>query len=217
MTLSVGFHPGLYFPDYERKGDRHVGLIPSFIEPFANANGFKLVYKNIPRKRMSSFLKSGDVQVRCLYAKEWVENPNDFYWSKVLFKGENVFIRLKDTAELEYTADLKGKSFAGILGYRYSPEINQLISEGSLTRNNVINMTSLKKMLTLKRADYALGSRRILRHLISDQPQIKFTKLVESRYDLHCAFSKTLPKKIIDDFNAFYDQKKIKKVLSQFN
>lgn len=216
-TLTVGVHHGLDFPDYKKVENEHTGLIPRIIEPFAKAKGLSVSYKNVPRKRMNQFLKTGEVQVRCLYSKKWVGDPEDFLWSKVFLVGKNIFIRLKESAELSQISELKGKSFAGITGYRYSEDLRDLVDGGSLYRSNVLTMGRVMEMLVLKRADYGLGAKRILQHLMKERPQITFTKLIESEYKLRCAFSKNLSEKIVKDFDRFYSKEKIKNLLADFN
>ena len=106
-TLVVGIHPGLYFPDYEFREGNHLGIIPSIVEPFARSVGLKVDYKLVPRKRMDELMKNGEIHMRCMVGKEWVQEPQNFFWTKELFQEVSTFVRRKEAPPILKFEDLK--------------------------------------------------------------------------------------------------------------
>lgn len=163
----------------------------------------------------------GEIHARCLVAKTWVEDASQFLWTRKIFKEKSTFIRLKTTPELNSFSDLKGKSYAGILGFIYGPELTEMVSKGQLERNNVIKVENLIKMVRLKRSDYAIESQRVLKNLIKGQDDLVMTKLIQGQVDHYCLFSKNVAgkplTKLRDEFNEFYTNDVLQKTLEPFN
>jgi ABC-type amino acid transport substrate-binding protein len=223
QELIVGVHPGLSYPDYARANGKHIGIIPALFDSFAKAKGYKIIYKMEPRKRMDELVQKGEIHARCLVAKSWVEKQEEFLWSRKIFKELSTFVRHKNTKDLNTFSDLKGKSFAGILGFIYGPEITGMVKKGQLERFNVIRVENLIKMVELKRADYALESERVLKRLIKNRKDFTLTKLIQGQVDHFCLFSKNVPQKNIksmmalrDDFNEFFSDEVLQKTLAPF-
>ncbi len=215
-TLVVGVHPGLTFPDYKVVNGKPVGIIPSLINPFAEKEGYKVKYKMVPRKRLDKLITSGEVHIRCLCSKNWISRPGDFHWSKLLFQEESNFVRRVDGKEISQFSDLKGLAVAGILGFIYGPELTAMIEKGEVERSDVINVKNLISMVTKKRTDVAVESKRVLKHLLKNEKELVITQLVQGREEHHCLFTKKLNKDLVDKFNDFYSDEKLLQVMDQY-
>lgn len=215
-VFVVGVHPGLTYPDYQQVNGGHVGIIPSLLGAFSRDQGYSVEYKMVPRKRMDELIEKGEIQIRCLVGKDWVREPENFYWSKGLFQEESTFVRKIETPDLKQFSDLYGRSFAGILGFIYGPEVTKMVELGELERDDVIKVDNLINMVTLKRTDYALESKRVLKNLIKKRKDLALTTLVQGRAIHHCLFSKKIPKTVLESFDKYFTDQKIKEVLGPY-
>ncbi|MCR9205315.1 MAG: transporter substrate-binding domain-containing protein [Halobacteriovoraceae bacterium] len=221
QEIVVGVHPGLTYPDFSEKEGKSIGIIPSLFETFAKAKGYKVSYKMYPRKRMDELVKRGDAHARCLVAKSWVKDESDYLWSRKIFRELSTFVRLKKSPELKDFSGLKGKSFAGILGFVYGPELTEMASKGEVKRFNVIKVEKLVKMVLLRRADVAIESQRVLKNLIKDHDELVLTQLTQGRINHYCLFSKNVTgkplNKLRDEFNEFYTDDVLQKTIAPYD
>ena len=83
-------------------------------------------YLPVPRKRLSLYLERGEVDMRCHLSPTWLKSADSLIWSQPLYSVETVIAApVEGVSNFTNLAALQGRRLGGVLGYRYSSEIEE--------------------------------------------------------------------------------------------
>lgn len=114
---------------------------------------------NLPRERLRlAYLTRGRAfdGVVMLLAPPFVDDPEmtRFLWTRPLFEDYNVLVfRRGEMAAIKTLAELKGKTFAQVLGHRYG-KLDAMVASGELQVEVSSSELSNLHMVALRRADF---------------------------------------------------------------
>lgn len=155
----------------------------------------------LPRNRLDSSLASGDVELICYNAEEWVgKYAKDYNWSIPIFKQSNYVVSNRITTnniKMKSLDDLKGKTIGTALGFVY-PGLTKYFKEGSVKREDVLSGSANIAKLNAQRIQFI-----ILNNLEYVYYKKKYPDLTRAPFEIDpitvkCAASKKSNLKIED-------------------
>ncbi len=125
--------------------------------PFAIINqgaGLEVSYRQVPTKRASSLLMSGEVNSLCMTHPDWIEDHNQLFWSQIIAHDYDHVMSLK-RRQLSINAykDLHGLTIGTMTGYIYFPRLMQRFTQGTVARRDYNSLQSLYSSLLANRLD----------------------------------------------------------------
>ncbi|MCP4021056.1 MAG: transporter substrate-binding domain-containing protein [Desulfobacteraceae bacterium] len=185
-TIKVG---GYVFPPFvEKLNDQHIGITIDLINElnkFQQAYRFEFVTTS-PKRRYADF-ETGRFDIIMFEDKNWGWKDKPVVSSKVFLKGGEVYITKADPSkDQSYFDNLKGKSFAVMLGYHYG-FANFNADETYLKNNFDIQLGSMPDANILKvligRSDISVVTLSYLHKFLKKNPDKKSQLLISVKMD----------------------------------
>jgi polar amino acid transport system substrate-binding protein len=172
------------------------GIIKDLGIALARELGMQPVFLDIPRKRMPDFIANGDVHIRIGFNPMWVNNPERFNWSQVLFDDKDLIVINKQSEDkVTKLDDLKGGVVGTILGHVY-PDLEGYFSNRTLRRDNALSLTSNLDRLSMKRIEAVVTSKRSYDFYLLEHGQKAEFEILDpfpQTNEMFAMFSKQLP------------------------
>ncbi|MCD8522464.1 MAG: hypothetical protein LRY66_14585 [Saccharospirillaceae bacterium] len=187
LRLSVpddGYPPYVVLQDGEPQG--------SLIEPLRQAAqraGIALEFVLLPELRSHHMLESGNIDGR-MESPDWTENPDDYLWSNLMVRLEDVLVYRNDQPFNPEQGDgLLGGEIITHLGYVY-PLLQPAFANGSLIRLDKLTEQDMLNTLLLSQAETARAliiGRDVAQWYLAAQPALQALPLTFSEKIYGCA------------------------------
>lgn len=153
----------------------------------------KHVAVRYPRKRIMEAVARNEADATCFIRPDWVDNPNDYYWTSLLLATNEVWVLKSQIAsKIKSVNELSSPTMGTITGYYY-PEIQSKFDSKQWRRDDAdSNLRNLEK-LRRGRIDAAIMHESIFLYYVKNQPLIadaKLSTLDHQRVDVYCAMHK---------------------------
>ena len=113
----------------------------------------------------------------------WGEKADQRYLWVDLFPDKDVIVSpISNKVEYKDASSLAGKTFAGLLGHKYPPDIEGLINEGKLKRDDGADEEAVMKRIALGRADVGMMQNSALEYYFAHNE-----KLAKLKNDVYVA------------------------------
>ena len=146
----------------------------------------------IPRKRSSSMISDGDLDLYCFTNPAWAKDMKSVTWSEKLFDVSNMVIAKNRVAEaIRSPYDLRGFFIGTILGYSYQP-LTPFFDHGQIKRVDTKSFEQNLKMLKNGRVEAAIVPDAVAENLLLSlgmNADFSAAPFVVSKRSLHCAVS----------------------------
>lgn len=134
---------------------------------------FHLTLENVPRQRLVKVhliqgAKFGGIAL--FLSPQFVDDAErkHFLWSKPVFDDYNVLVfRGRTPPNIKSLSELKGKTFAAILGTR-NARLDEMVAAGQLSRTDSYSEKDNLKIVRLGRVDFTSMNRLMYRELVKD-------------------------------------------------
>lgn len=182
--------------------------------------GYKADFVETPNKRIEEFMHRGRIHVICNNNPQWMKNPERFHWSEALYSEEDVLLVHRQRQPITDLEGLYGKTLGTQLGYIYSPALMDAFTQKKIVRQNLRDYSTGINLLSMHRLDAMIDMRRPVTHQLNKHPDapVQINPWVIDRYDMHCAFSPTLPvstDKLDEVLNELREEGVIEKLLNK--
>nr|WP_246841145.1 transporter substrate-binding domain-containing protein [Hahella sp. CCB-MM4] len=155
------------------------------------------VFVEVPRKRMSRWLLSGQVHAYCEWNPQWVEESDELLWSEPVYQSADIYLVRQDfPGSLSDFNDLRGLTVGTQIGYRYSDAFSGLVASGLTSRLDVNTPIQLMDMLARDRVNAIILNDLMVKYYLKFEPYasgIKMMPLADARVDKFCAYSPKAP------------------------
>lgn len=191
MRVSVSASNGEPFVLYRPEQGFAGGLARDIVDHLASELRMQPVYLDLPRSRVESWLRRGEVDAACFLAPAWVAQPDALRWSPMLFHIRQVIVRLPDTAPVTAPDGLFGHRLGTLNGYRY-PELETYFKDGRIQRADAPSVASNFGKLLRGRVDaYVDVDISALYHVQQSpvQVDVRLDPLWAPPNPVHCAFN----------------------------
>ena len=149
---------------------RPYGISQDIIDEITNLYGIEIRNEKYPEKRNQLYLTKGLIDAKSK-AKEWVKEPNLFYWSDPYIDITNVIMYLKSKPlKIDTIEDLLGKTIGSRLGYRYQL-FAEYFDQKKIFRHDSKNNVLLFKMLAAEKTDAVIVNKTEALWTIKENPE----------------------------------------------
>jgi len=178
------------------QGQLSGGIFKDIGDALARHAGLQVSYRQVPTKRASSLLMSGEVNSLCMTHPDWIEDHDQLFWSQIIAHDYDHVMSLKSRRlSINAYQDLNGLTIGAMTGYIYFPKLMGQFAQGTVTRRDYNSLQSLYSSLLADRLDGAVDSLISINYRKKTQPKyqpLQVSKLVVYQYDLYCAFNVSL-------------------------
>ena len=199
------------------------GLFKDMGDALAKHSGLSVSYRQVPTKRVSSLLISGEVNALCMTHPDWIEDHEQLFWSQIIAHDYDHVISLKRRQlKINSYGDLHSLNIGAMTGYIYFPKLMNLFTQGLATRRDFNNLQSLYSSLFNSRLDAVVDSLISINYRKKTQvkyQQLQVSKLVVYQYDLYCAFNLSLlpeREKIQHGLQAMLDKNEFIQIINRY-
>lgn len=214
-TITL-FLPNTNWPPYLIHNEQgpEGGLFAEILEKIAEPMGYNVIVKFLPDKRGWLLLDAGDVDAH-VKAKEWVAEPEKYYWTDPFLLSEDVLLYSRD-CQIQYDSpeSLYGRHVAAIESFVY-PALESHFRQKNIYRVNVSFPCTMLDLLEYERVDAAIVNRAETKWLMRFRPDLGIDRFRMDETPLGSAEYRYLFTRkqdwqpFIDDFNqALRDMKK---------
>jgi len=205
------------------QGQLSGGLFKDMGDVLAKHTGLDVSYRQVPTKRASSLLISGEVNSLCMTHPDWIDDHEQLFWSQIIAHDYDHVMSLKRRhLSINAYQDLHGLTIGAMTGYIYFPKLMQQFTQGTVTRRDYNSLQSLYSSLLANRLDGAVDSLISINYRKKTQQKyqpLQVSKLVVYQYDLYCAFNMSLQgvrKKIEDGIQVMLDEGEFKQIINRY-
>ncbi|WP_461209391.1 substrate-binding periplasmic protein [Desulfocurvus sp. DL9XJH121] len=171
-TLVFGCNNGGYPPYLMKTETGFTGITYDILTRALAGMGWKLRVALHPEIRGQALLDMDQLDARGK-AKEWVHNPDDYWWSAPFLTTREMLVsRTEDALAGVSLDDLGGRSLALVHGFHY-PAIHDLEVSGAVRRVNVDSVQKGLFLVYMGRADGALMDHLTLDWMVRDDPKYR--------------------------------------------
>ncbi|WP_346656615.1 ABC transporter substrate-binding protein [Pseudomonas sp. SWRI51] len=134
------------------------GIVFDIIQGIARETRITPHYHVMARLRLQEAMESGDIDVRCYVASQWLTNrPGDYIWSIPLIEQRDLLVgRPGETAKAS-AEGLQAQAIGTVLGYHY-PTLEGLFARGHLQREDSRNQLLVLRKLQAERYQHAVSN-----------------------------------------------------------
>jgi|GEM_PF-3013980 len=206
-----------------KQGQLSGGLFKDMGDALAGHTGLSVSYRQVPTKRASSLLMSGEVNSLCLTHPDWIDDHEQLFWSQIIAHDYDHIMSLKRRQlGINTYKDLHSLTIGAMTGYIYFPELMQQFSQGGVNRRDFNSLQSLYSSLFASRLDGVVDSLISINYRKKTQAQyqpLQVSKLVVYQYDLYCAFNVNLlgvRKRIEHGLQVMLDKGEFKQIINRY-
>lgn len=169
------------------------GLWKDLLDEVGRRLGREVRYLPLARKRLGSYLQSGDIDLACNSNPAWWDEPRLFYWSLPLGEQIERFVTPAHTRQrITDLSQLNGMRIGTIIGYHY-PRLDDAFANGAQRIDQQQGNLQLRAVATnvvdiavIDELSYAWWQK----HNSTEARQVTLQPLVLSRQPLSCALSR---------------------------
>lgn len=206
-----------------KDGKLESGLFKDIGQALAHELGVKVRFRHSPHKRTSLLLSDGTINSICMTHPDWLEGSQFLIWSEKTMEDYDHLVMLdSDTRNITHYSDLHGMNIGAMTGYIYFPEFMATFAKGHATRRDMNSLDALYSSLKAKRIDAVVDSLISVKYRQKINPdfrRLKISDLAVYRYDLYCAFNRSLKSKaplINRAIRRMIEQGAFKKILESY-
>ncbi len=131
--IVLSFKDGGGWPPYviENTDGSYKGIMVDIFSQAGKALGYNVKFKPLPGTSIAKFMKTGDVHARPK-AMDWVDNPEEYYWTDPVVESADHFITKKDST-ITGIQDIKNKCVITHAAYGY-PTLDHLFDKGEIKK-----------------------------------------------------------------------------------
>lgn len=190
----------------------HYGIVSHIISEAFSESQIEVKYGFFPWNRSYRLVKRGEWHASAIWGKT-EERKNDFYFSDIIYTGEDVLFYLKDRpvnwqGDLNDLSELKGLTIGLSLGSSIGNVMKKAKKKGLLTYDTTSDKLATFRKLLAKRVDAVEEIKTVGFHIIrtnfskDQQERILNTDTLE-KWDYHLLFSKKIDenKRYLEIFN----------------
>lgn len=175
-TITL-FLPNTDWPPYLLHTDNgpRGGLFVEVLEEAAKLLGYEISVKFLPDKRGWMLLDAGEIDAH-VKAKEWVLNPDKYYWTDSFMLSEDVLLYPRES-QLQYTSPeaLYGKQIAAVTNFVY-PALEPHFGPEKIIRVDVPYPCTMLDLLDCHRVDAAIVNRAETQWLMRVRPDLRLER-----------------------------------------
>ncbi|RHW21936.1 ABC transporter substrate-binding protein [Pseudomonas jilinensis] len=145
----------------------------------------------VPNNRIDDALASHHINVICNTIPNWIEQPDRYQWSQVIYEDADIIINRLDQAPIHDLGSLSGAIVGTTLGYYYAPELTNAFNSGQVIRHDARNLPTRLNMLLHGRLDATIEFRRSAQYAIAQQglDNLRLNDWVVEHFALQCVVS----------------------------
>ena len=168
-TITIGYTENGWIPYSSDNGEK--GIMVDVIKIISNKLGYKVIVKMLPPKRLTKELETKYIEARTK-AKEWIDNPEDYYWTDPIDVTRDVLILKKGKLlEVKSFKDIQKLKSIGVMhGFSY-PKLEKYFKSGIIKREDLKSTLSLLKFLKLERSDAIVTNKYVALWMIKNSPE----------------------------------------------
>jgi polar amino acid transport system substrate-binding protein len=196
------------------------GISKSLIDQIGQMNQLPLLYLDVPRARVESWLTSNQADVGCFLSPDWVSKPQALAWVGPLFYSSQLVVRRSSSKPIEKLSDMYHKRIGTIRGFVY-PELEQAFTERLMTRDDAHSLESNLTRLAQGRLDAVMAVDLSLGYVMSKRQfdaTLSFDLLWTKPPAIYCAISLASPLRstLIKSFTQLQQDGYIRQLLQQY-
>ena len=211
LEFAYGDYQSAPYVFYSPKEQKTKGIMLDISQALANRIPFPIQHVNLPRKRTEQYLSEGLADIRCHLSPNWVQNADKFIWTQPLYTLDTVIITQQSyTKQIENVESLKGLVLGTVHGYRYSPEIRELLEFWEARQIETPSLEHGLQMLSKGRVGAVIGNHILANYLIAQlglQDALKIHPFVVRTQNIHCALSRHSDINVNTLLDALHDMK----------
>ncbi len=199
------------------------GLFKDMGDALAKRAGLGVSYRQVPTKRASSLLISGEVNALCMTHPDWIEDHDQLFWSQIIAHDYDHVMSLKRRQlQIHSYDDLHALNIGAMTGYLYFPKLMNVFKQGLATRRDFNSLQSLYSTLFTSRLDAVVDSLISINYRKKTEvkyQQLQVSNLVVYQYDLYCAFNVSLlpvRDKIHRALQIMLDENEFKQIINRY-
>ncbi len=224
QQLVFAYGPGNGAPFAIINGQRLTGgLFKDIGDALSAHSGLAVVYRQVPTKRASSLLISGEVNALCLTHPDWIEGHEQLFWSPVIAQDFDHLMTLKkESLHVQTFTDIQDLNVGAMTGYIYFPKLMDLFAQGKAKRRDFNNLDALYASLFAERLDAVVDSRISIYYrqkIQTDYRKLTISQLVVYQYNLYCAFNNSLlpvKKEVMRALKTMVNKGTFKKIIDSY-
>ena len=205
---------------FSTEGKLMGGISKSLIDQIGQMNQLPLLYLDVPRARVESWLTSNQADLGCFLSPDWVSKPQALAWVGPLFYSSQLVVRRSSSKPIEKLSDMYHKRIGTIRGFVY-PELEQAFTERLMTRDDAHSLESNLTRLAQGRLDAVMAVDLSLGYVMSKRQfdvSLSFDLLWTKPPAIYCAISLTSPlhSTLIKSFTQLQQDGYIRQLLQQY-
>jgi polar amino acid transport system substrate-binding protein len=168
------------------------GVIYDLLQKLGQVTDAEVEFLPYPRKRLEWAASEGKVDLMCHMSPQWVDHPDAYAWSGLIYEHKEVIFGRKGVPEVKRIQDLpRGTRIGAVLWYAY-PTINDFFKRGELVRDNVLDEYRILRKASMGRNDYGIVSLITFNWYRRSNPQHRIADWysVIASYPIHCLIPK---------------------------
>jgi len=180
---------------FSSEGKLMGGISKSLLDQIGLLNQLPVLYLDVPRARVESWLLSNKADVGCFLSPDWVSKPAALVWTGPLFYSSQLIVRRSDTKPVTKLSDLYHKRIGTIRGFVY-PELQQAFNEKLITRDDAHSLESNLTRLAQGRLDAVMTVDLSLGYIMTKRQfdvALSFDPLWTEPPAIYCAISADSP------------------------
>ncbi len=219
--LVIGVENLNYYPYYDFSGKEYSGFFKVLMERFAKAEGYTVIFKPLPVKRLyTELLESGQIDFKFpdnpLWGQEYKKGKRLHYSDGVVLFIDGTLVR-PESAQGDVGGIKQLGTIAGFTPWTYMEYINK----GTIRNVEVRSMAALLKTTMAGRVDGAYVNVSVARHILDEVLKEKGALVWNPNLPYgkdHYNLSTVRYPEIIEAFNAFLRREKaaVKALKEQF-
>lgn len=198
------------------------GITLDIYQEVARILGRELSQVAVPRKRLDRVSHAGGLDLRCHVTPAWVDKPEEFEWSRVLYRVDEVLFGVSgQPVPASVDALPHGTLVSVVLGYHYAI-LDPLFASGHLLRDDSPDESKVLKKVGIGRTSFGVISTLGLywyRKTYEQHGLAGWQLTVGNSTPIHCAVPKqglVAAKPLLDALDQLIRSGKIDQILSRY-
>lgn len=205
---------------FSSEGKLMGGISKSLIDHIGQQNQLPVLYLDVPRARVESWLLSNQADVGCFLSPDWVSKPAALVWAGPLFYSSQLIVRRSDSKPVTQLSDLYHKRIGTIRGFVY-PELEQAFTEKLMIRDDAHSLESNLTRLAQGRLDAVMTVDLSLGYVMTKRQfdvALSFDPLWTEPPAIYCAISGDSPVRmqLIESFGRLQQDGYLQQLLQQY-
>jgi|GEM_PF-1192715 len=205
---------------FSTEGKLMGGISKSLIDKIGQLNQMPVLYLDVPRARVESWLTSNQADVGCFLSPDWVSRPKALAWVGPLFYSSQLVVRRSESKAIGQLSDMYHKRVGTIRGFVY-PELEQAFAERLMIRDDAHSLESNLTRLVQGRLDAVMAVDLSLGYVMSKRKfevALSFDPLWTKPPAIYCAIGLDSPlhTTLMKSFEQLQQDGYIQQLLQQY-